>query len=51
MAIKGAKVIGRFGEKIEPHREKGVEHKLHVRDGKVGRLVDGKLVYDGSQSR
>lgn len=49
--IKGAKVIGRFGEKLEPHRQKGEDHKLHVKDGKVGRLVDGKVTYDGSQSR
>lgn len=51
MAIKGAKVIGTFGVKVEPHRQRGAEHKLHVKDGKVGRVVDGKVIYDGGSGR
>lgn len=43
--MKDAKVIGRFGEKIEPHRNKSENHKLHVKDGKVGQVVDGKVIY------
>ena len=45
--MKGAKVIGQFGVKIEPNRNQGENHHFHRKDGKVGRLVDGKVVYDG----
>lgn len=48
MAIKGAKVTGRFGDKVEPHRYPESQLKVHRKDGKIGRVVDGKVVYDGS---
>lgn len=48
--MKGAKVTGRYGEKREPNRFKASAHKLHRKDGKTGRVVDGKIVYDDGSS-